>query len=99
VIEVEKNKKQSRAMYEEPPAAAIKVYKKVGGGPLGGQKAGGDKKEPQMVTIRRVMEPRSSEPTVTITLKGDTPDHDKSSSPSSTDKVQINNFGHKVLDQ
>lgn len=36
-----------------------------------------DKKEPQMVTIRRVMEPSSSEPTVTITLKGDKPGHDK----------------------
>jgi len=77
VIDVEKEQKKSRAMYEEPPAAVIKVPKPVGGGPLGGQKAGGDKKEPQMVTIRRVMEPSSSEPTVTITLKGDTPDHDK----------------------
>lgn len=32
---------------------------------------------PKMVTIRRVMAPFSSEPTVTITLKGSTPDKDK----------------------
>ena len=31
----------------------------------------------QMVTIRRVMDPVSSEPTVTITLKGDEPEKDK----------------------
>lgn len=31
----------------------------------------------QMVTIRRVMDPVSSEPTVTITLKGDEPKKDK----------------------
>lgn len=30
-----------------------------------------------MVTIKRVMEHSSSEPTVTITLKGSTPDKDK----------------------
>lgn len=34
------------------------------------------KGSPQMVTIRRVMEPSSSEPTVTITLKGATPEKD-----------------------
>ncbi|KAK7873317.1 hypothetical protein R5R35_011373 [Gryllus longicercus] len=32
---------------------------------------------PQMVTIKRVMEPNGAEPTVTITLKGATPDKDK----------------------
>lgn len=32
---------------------------------------------PKMVTIRRVMAPFSAEPTVTITLKGSTPDKDK----------------------
>jgi hypothetical protein len=32
---------------------------------------------PQMVTIKRVMEANGSEPTVTITLKGATPDKDK----------------------
>lgn len=37
----------------------------------------GTSDQPQMVTIRRVMEPNSSEPTVTITLKGATPDKDK----------------------
>lgn len=37
----------------------------------------GSSDQPQMVTIRRVMEPNSSEPTVTITLKGATPDKDK----------------------
>ncbi|XP_053651343.2 uncharacterized protein [Cherax quadricarinatus] len=31
----------------------------------------------QMVTIRRVMDPNNSEPTVTITLKGDQPEKDK----------------------
>ena len=31
----------------------------------------------QMVTIRRVMDPSSAEPTVTITLKGDQPETDK----------------------
>lgn len=34
------------------------------------------KGSPQMVTIRRVMEHSSAEPTVTITLKGDTPEKD-----------------------
>jgi hypothetical protein len=34
------------------------------------------KGSPQMVTIRRVMEHNSAEPTVTITLKGDTPEKD-----------------------
>lgn len=32
---------------------------------------------PQMVTIKRVMEANGTEPTVTITLKGATPDKDK----------------------
>jgi len=32
---------------------------------------------PQMVTIKRVMEPHSAEPTVTITLRGATPNQDK----------------------
>ena len=32
---------------------------------------------PQMVTIKRVMEANGAEPTVTITLKGATPDKDK----------------------
>ncbi|KAL1114789.1 hypothetical protein AAG570_007613 [Ranatra chinensis] len=32
---------------------------------------------PQMVTIKRVMEPHNSEPTVTITLRGATPNQDK----------------------
>uniref|UniRef100_A0A1B6DDP5 FAM193 C-terminal domain-containing protein n=1 Tax=Clastoptera arizonana TaxID=38151 RepID=A0A1B6DDP5_9HEMI len=32
---------------------------------------------PQMVTIKRVMEPNSAEPTVTITLRGATPNEDK----------------------
>ncbi|XP_075221914.1 uncharacterized protein LOC142324799 isoform X2 [Lycorma delicatula] len=32
---------------------------------------------PQMVTIKRVMEPNSAEPTVTITLRGATPSEDK----------------------
>lgn len=32
---------------------------------------------PQMVTIKRVMESNGAEPTVTITLKGATPDKDK----------------------
>ncbi|XP_063221682.1 uncharacterized protein LOC134530617 isoform X2 [Bacillus rossius redtenbacheri] len=32
---------------------------------------------PQMVTIKRVIEPNGAEPTVTITLKGTTPDEDK----------------------
>ncbi|XP_059474933.1 uncharacterized protein LOC132196369 [Neocloeon triangulifer] len=59
----------------EPPAAVIKVPKQASSIQIA-PKADG-KKEPQMVTIRRVMEPSSSEPTVTITLKGDTPDHDK----------------------
>ena len=36
-----------------------------------------DGKGSQMVTIRRVMDPVSSEPTVTITLKGDEPEKDK----------------------
>ena len=31
----------------------------------------------QMVTIRRVMQPNLSEPVVTVTLKGETPDNDK----------------------
>ena len=31
----------------------------------------------QMVTIRRVMDPSSAEPTVTITLKGEEPEKDK----------------------
>lgn len=33
--------------------------------------------QPQMVTIKRVMQPNSSEPTVTITLRGPTPKDDK----------------------
>ncbi|XP_054264698.1 protein FAM193A-like isoform X2 [Macrosteles quadrilineatus] len=33
--------------------------------------------QPQMVTIKRVMEPNSAEPTVTITLRGATPSEDK----------------------
>jgi hypothetical protein len=61
--------------YEEPPAAVIKVPKPMAGSQFVAPKS--DKKEPQMVTIRRVMEPSSSEPTVTITLKGDKPGHDK----------------------
>lgn len=36
-----------------------------------------DGKSSQMVTIRRVMDPISSEPTVTITLKGEEPKKDK----------------------
>ncbi|KAG8322477.1 hypothetical protein J6590_022927 [Homalodisca vitripennis] len=32
---------------------------------------------PQMVTIKRVMEPNCAEPTVTITLRGATPNEDK----------------------
>lgn len=32
---------------------------------------------PQMVTIKRVMEPHNSEPTVTITLRGATPNQDR----------------------
>jgi hypothetical protein len=35
--------------------------------------AGGSK----MVTIRRVMEPNNADPTVTISMKGETPDADK----------------------
>jgi hypothetical protein len=62
-------------LYEEPPAAVIKVPKPMAGSQFVAPKS--DKKEPQMVTIRRVMEPSSSEPTVTITLKGDKPGHDK----------------------
>ncbi|XP_065210983.1 transcription factor mef2A-like isoform X3 [Planococcus citri] len=43
------------------------------------QKNGGkdDSSQPQMVTIKRVMQPNSSEPTVTITLRGSTPKEDK----------------------
>lgn len=33
--------------------------------------------EPKMVTIRRVMEPFSAEPTVTITINGSSPDKDE----------------------
>lgn len=33
--------------------------------------------QPQMVTIKRVMEPNGAEPTVTITLRGATPNEDK----------------------
>ncbi|XP_065342515.1 uncharacterized protein LOC135941146 isoform X2 [Cloeon dipterum] len=58
----------------EPPAAVIKVPKPFVSVPTFPKT---EKKEPQMVTIRRVMEPSSSEPTVTITLKGDTPARDK----------------------
>nr|CAD7452856.1 unnamed protein product [Timema tahoe] len=36
-----------------------------------------DQQPPQMVTIKRVIEPNGTEPTVTITLKGTTPDEDK----------------------
>nr|CAD7258739.1 unnamed protein product [Timema shepardi] len=46
----------------EPPPARAKVE---------------DQQPPQMVTIKRVIEPNGTEPTVTITLKGTTPDEDK----------------------
>lgn len=36
-----------------------------------------DSDQPQMVTIKRVMQPNSNEPTVTITLRGPTPKEDK----------------------
>ncbi|XP_014290107.1 uncharacterized protein [Halyomorpha halys] len=36
-----------------------------------------NKPAPQMVTIKRVMEPHNSEPTVTITLRGATPNQDR----------------------
>lgn len=36
-----------------------------------------DKKEPQIVTIKRVMESNGAEPTVTITLRGATHNEDK----------------------
>lgn len=39
--------------------------------------AGEERPVPQMVTIKRVIESNGAEPTVTITLKGETPDKDK----------------------
>lgn len=41
------------------------------------QISGGSNSGSQMVTIKRVMEPHESEPTVTITLRGATPKQDK----------------------
>jgi hypothetical protein len=67
-----------------PASAVVRVNKNTPTPPVsvpprqGAQanKGTANKGPPQMVTIRRVMEPSSSEPTVTITLKGDTPEKD-----------------------
>lgn len=60
-------------MNRNTPAPSIAVPPRQGNQ---ANKGAANKGPPQMVTIRRVMEPTSSEPTVTITLKGDTPEKD-----------------------
>ncbi|KAG8233397.1 hypothetical protein J437_LFUL013177, partial [Ladona fulva] len=68
-----------------PPKGSPALVKKDNSGKVsvsGGNEnvsssVGEERPVPQMVTIKRVIESNGAEPTVTITLKGETPDKDK----------------------
>lgn len=83
--EIEKKRKEEeeaerrRIEEEEAARALLKQTRKEAKKMKKKKKAMAKSEEqaPQMVTIKRIMEPNSAEPTVTITLRGQTPNEDK----------------------
>lgn len=65
----------ARALLKQTRKEAKKLKKKKKA--MAAMAAKGEEQAPQMVTIKRIMEPNSAEPTVTITLRGQTPNEDK----------------------
>lgn len=67
----------ARALLKQQRKEAKKAKKKKKALALANKIEEQEQIPPQMVTIKRVMEPNSAEPTVTITLRGATPKEDK----------------------